>query len=266
MTTEHATCLRCGRPLKNKASRKRGYGKLCFKESVQLKLFDEGTKKPAPKAFTLVELLIVICVITILIGIFMPGLGGAREQARRTKCLSNESQIGILVTAYANENRDFMPWDNGDLAYILRRKLESSYGVLCCPSDTEDRVYSDGSHDYATAAVFQPRTPSTVADVVSYNISYAYMTPPSRRIDASSFVMWGDETNGPDVTGWEWYGDGHGGAITANSEAAGTLPGTFAGTDNHKAFGGNFLSNDGSARWFNNNIHWQVLPGWDCVD
>lgn len=32
----YSTCLRCGRPLKNPASAKRGYGNICYKKAKKL--------------------------------------------------------------------------------------------------------------------------------------------------------------------------------------------------------------------------------------
>ena len=61
------------------------------------------------KAFTLVELLVVIGIIALLISILLPALGQAREQARNIRCMSNLRQVGIGIAAYCVQSKGRMP-------------------------------------------------------------------------------------------------------------------------------------------------------------
>jgi prepilin-type N-terminal cleavage/methylation domain-containing protein/prepilin-type processing-associated H-X9-DG protein len=56
------------------------------------------------KAFTLVELLIVISVIGLLTAILMPALSAARSQARSALCKSNLRQLVLANLGYSTEN------------------------------------------------------------------------------------------------------------------------------------------------------------------
>jgi len=61
------------------------------------------------RAFTLVELLVVIGIIVVLIAILMPVLGRAREHARQVKCASNIRQILCSMFMYASDNKGKLP-------------------------------------------------------------------------------------------------------------------------------------------------------------
>jgi prepilin-type N-terminal cleavage/methylation domain-containing protein/prepilin-type processing-associated H-X9-DG protein len=61
------------------------------------------------KAFTLIELLVVIAIICILAAILFPVFARARENARRTNCLSNEKQQALGLMQYAQDYDERLP-------------------------------------------------------------------------------------------------------------------------------------------------------------
>ena len=75
------------------------------------------------KAFSLVELLVVISIIAMLMAILVPSVVGARRQANRVYCLNNLRQMVLAADNYAQNNNDYYPiaqyyWqENASTAY-----------------------------------------------------------------------------------------------------------------------------------------------------
>jgi prepilin-type N-terminal cleavage/methylation domain-containing protein/prepilin-type processing-associated H-X9-DG protein len=65
------------------------------------------------RAFTLVELLVVIAVIAILGALLLPGLVRARESGRATVSLNNLRQLNFALHLYAGDHEDLLPYNMG---------------------------------------------------------------------------------------------------------------------------------------------------------
>ena len=113
------------------------------------------------KAFTLVEMLVVIAIIGMLAALLLPALARSKLMAQRSVCISNLKQIGLAVKMYANDHGDVLPasatppadyWKtNGIDVWNVYKSYIKSYVGLKAPSSPEDKIFACPSDNfYAT--------------------------------------------------------------------------------------------------------------------
>ena len=140
--------------------------------------------------FTLIELLVVIAIIGILASILFPAFARARENARRTACLSNVRQLGLGLNMYLQDYDEKFPsyyfldgtgWHNALMPYIKSKQL------FVCPN----------------AAIVDGCNPTNVDQVQSGSYGYNYhflgdndwgTTPPTPKITSLAAVQQSSET------------------------------------------------------------------------
>ena len=98
------------------------------------------------KAFTLVELLVVISIIALLLSILLPSLRRAREQAKMSLCMNNARQLNMGLNLYTQDNGNLLPHYHGAnindpstrwmrvAAEYIALDMEKREGVIFCPS------------------------------------------------------------------------------------------------------------------------------------
>jgi prepilin-type processing-associated H-X9-DG protein/prepilin-type N-terminal cleavage/methylation domain-containing protein len=94
------------------------------------------------RAFTLVELLVVIGVIALLIGILLPVLNKARDRANELKCATNLRALGQGLALYTGDYRYYPIQDDGVIDNVwlaqLRNILRGNTGVFYCPAEDSE--------------------------------------------------------------------------------------------------------------------------------
>lgn len=163
------------------------------------------------RAFTLIEVLVVVAIIALLLGVMMPSLQEVRRLSKRTVCQKNLDQIGVGMQAYliANTPKDTFPnacrlpsWERIEaqqrgvaprppLAEVLKKELGSNKTV-----QSKDKVTNRTSEVFACPA--DQNTMSRIGDGEdSDRITEEEGIPTARYFDhEGTSYEWEDRLNG----------------------------------------------------------------------
>ena len=117
--------------------------------------------KGSRNAFTLVELLVNITIISLLAAILFPAFSRVRETARRSTCGSNLKQIGLGLTQYTQDYDDQMPARSAGAGGVLQNILQpyvKSYQIFQCPSNPQNTRPMNDDPDGLARVSYAPNT------------------------------------------------------------------------------------------------------------
>jgi prepilin-type N-terminal cleavage/methylation domain-containing protein len=125
------------------------------------------------RAFSLIEVLVVVSIIALLVSITMPSFREARRVSRKTVCKKNLASIGLGIHEYLMTNRDVFPWvcrlpsyeptasqdavpprePYVSLPKALQTEIRGKSEVFLCPADKNTKLKQDA---YNPSAYYIP--------------------------------------------------------------------------------------------------------------
>ncbi len=138
------------------------------------------------RAFTLIEMLVVISIIALLISLLLPALSAARATARSVVCQSQLRQLGLWGMTYTAENQGYLPHNGLDTDQYGEND-RYYYQLSATPWYQKVDYYIDRDAAGATPRPVH-RSAFTVGQQTPLMCPVAYAAFPDRQWDLGSIV------------------------------------------------------------------------------
>jgi len=241
------------------------------KEHSMHKASRSHNKTTDRRGFTLIELLVVIAIIAILAAILFPVFARARENARRTSCLSNMKQIGLGFMQYTQDYDEKLPrneyawsgtglinWDEAIYPYVKSTQLfqcPSAVGASTAASTQYNQDATGTSltgqwtgfpnRDYGMNGYLVPGLASTIGGALVDNNGFLALAS----IGNAAEVFLAGEARRSNLGGW------YGSILYAHNSSTQITYGNDQGGvfGSIHLEGANWLYADGHAKWLKPN-------------
>lgn len=114
------------------------------------------------KRFSLIELIIVIAIVALSAGLFIPAMSSANAEAKNDQCAYNLKQAALMHLMYASDNEDMLPynnvWTGGYVMLLSSGGYHTSNTDFLCPDGLNFGMDKGGGTDLTgkTSAFLNP--------------------------------------------------------------------------------------------------------------